>query len=114
LKTKQTIRQFLGAAMLLLFVFGNTPKQWLHDVFANHIDCKKITSTAKNVTQIGYLKFHCHCNDSVIESPFENTIALFCCLQQHQYKMADVSVYSFVIKDCPSSLVLRGPPTALL
>ena len=64
----KTIRSFVTGLLLCLFTFSATPKQWLHDIFADH---KDFYSNAVG-DHIQFIKsgFHCECDNLVVNTPF--------------------------------------------
>ena len=97
--------------LLLLFVVSNTPKQALHDLFANHIDSKKEQARSiANDSQVNKLSYHCQCDHLVVESPYvySDQIALY--QVPVNYPQFVTSSYVYVSCKKEFQFVLRGPP----
>ena len=65
---KQTIRSFISGLLLCLFTFSVTPKQWLHNIFADHKDF--YSNAAGNHLQFTKSGFRCDCENLVVNTPF--------------------------------------------
>ncbi|MEO6734170.1 MAG: hypothetical protein ABIN01_23315 [Ferruginibacter sp.] len=105
------IRPIIASALLLLFIVSNTPKQILHDIFANHPDCiKKIPDGIGN--NVSELKFHCQCDHLVVESPFTNGLSVITISQRFTHLEIIPSYYTFIVTDHHVKSTLRGPPGA--
>jgi hypothetical protein len=63
------IRSIVTGLLLVLFAFSITPRNILHDLFANHTDEVTISkkSNSPSVKTFDYL---CKCDNLVAESPF--------------------------------------------
>jgi hypothetical protein len=65
---KPVIRSLISGFLLCIFTFSITPKQWLHDVIANHKDSYAYSVDGRIIlTTAG---FHCNCDNLVVQSPF--------------------------------------------
>jgi hypothetical protein len=64
----QTIKSFVSGALLCLFSLSITPKQWLHNIFADHKDF--YTHTVGDHLQFTKSGFHCDCDNLVVNTPF--------------------------------------------
>ena len=69
IKRNTTIRKLNAAILLLLFLFGSTPKLYLHNLIATHKDDIVAGNSSKQTT-VAKLPVYCHCDNIVIESPF--------------------------------------------
>ncbi len=112
LKKKNIIHSISVLALLLLFILSNTPKQWLHDIFANHKDCTIALSVSdKSHPQISQQGFNCDCNSLVVEIPFTTSHEIFIGLPPLKISSVFTSLPG---KDFPSVyhffFELRGPP----
>ncbi len=105
------IKQLSAALLLLLFLVGNTPKQWLHNIFANHTDYKKDAALNNDIAGIYKLRYHCQCDQPVIESPFVISVSAFTLSKTRQYLAYQSPPYVFVNTNHPVHFSLRGPPT---
>jgi hypothetical protein len=106
----QTIRNLVSGLLLCLFTFSVTPKQWLHNIFADHKDFySNATGDHLQFTKSG---FRCDCDNLVVNTPFiqvdgpgELTIGQF--FQNYQ---------GTTICNCNTGhhflFHLRGPPAA--
>lgn len=65
---KKYISKFAAGLLLLLFVISVSPRQLLHDLFANHIDL--VSNDHSGNPEISTWSFHCQCDNFVAESPF--------------------------------------------
>jgi len=104
----QAIRRLISALLLCIFTFSITPKQWLHDILANHKDSFANSVDGKIIlTTTG---FHCNCENLVVQSPFisydgpaEVNAPAFFVLHQSATISNFISSYHFFSE-------LRGPP----
>jgi hypothetical protein len=105
------IRQLGALLLLLLFVVSNTPKQALHDLFANHIDSKKGQASSSTIPrQISQLSYHCQCDHLVVESPYTYSDQTIVYYLPFNYRQFVASPYLFIFGNKEFQLVLRGPP----
>ncbi len=93
---------------------SNSPKQWLHDTFANHIDCKKTTTTDNSNEQVKQLRFHCQCDHLVVENPFIAAAVPINILIPFFYGQYITTDYHFTKTNHQSLPALRGPPQFIL
>jgi hypothetical protein len=63
------IKRCLSGLLLLLFTFSITPRQLLHDAFANHKDTA-VKASAARTPLLSNAGFNCACDNLVAESPF--------------------------------------------
>jgi hypothetical protein len=70
------IKRFVAGLLLLLFAFSVTPRNIVHDLFANHTD-ETVLSKKSNSATVKTFDFLCKCDNTVVESPFIETIAHF-------------------------------------
>jgi hypothetical protein len=70
------IKRFVAGIFLLLFAFSITPRNVLHDLFANHID-KTTLSKKSNSAQVKTFDYLCKCDNLVVESPFIESVQHF-------------------------------------
>jgi hypothetical protein len=104
----QAIRRLISGLLLCIFTFSVTPKQWLHDIIANHKDTNAYAVDGKIIlTRVG---FHCNCENLVVQSPFisydgpaELNAPAFLVLHQTATISNLISSYHFFSE-------LRGPP----
>jgi hypothetical protein len=68
------IRRFFAGLLLLLFVFGSTPKKTLHDFFAHHTDLSARRVGDTHAAQIIDKGFSCNCESLVVVFPFTETL----------------------------------------
>jgi hypothetical protein len=54
--------------VLLLFIFSITPKKYLHDLIADHVDA--VFARGADAPAIKKAEFNCHYDHLVTESPF--------------------------------------------
>ncbi len=108
---KSKIIQSLAAlALLLLFVIGNTPRQWMHDIFANHVDCKNGIADNGDIAHINQQSFHCQVSDFVVESPFTPGAAPVTFYRVFNYLQFISISYNYFLVDYQFHFDLRGPP----
>jgi len=102
------ITRFISGLLLLVFVLGVTPKRFLHDLFAKHIDItsKKRSDIPFQLSKSGY---NCDCDNLVAESTFVSNQQIFAFPL-----FTSFSAYIFgEISFCSISKIyypLRGPP----
>lgn len=92
----------------MIFVFGITPKRFLHNAFAKHIDNSSQSATGKpfQLTTSGY---NCDCDNLVAESIFLNDLQVFSFPLFFSYSSYTIKNISFTsISEVYSPL--RGPP----
>ena len=70
------IRRLLAGTMLVLFAFSITPRNVLHALFANHTDETSL-SKRSGTSQVKTFDYLCKCDNSVVESPFIQSMADF-------------------------------------
>jgi len=63
------IRSIVAGLMLVFFAFSITPRNVLHDLFANHTD-ETTLSKKSNSTSVKTFDYLCKCDNLVAESPF--------------------------------------------
>jgi hypothetical protein len=109
-RRKQAIRQLYIGFLLLLFVLGNTPRQWLHDLFATHSGCTVVGRTHDEKECMQPDRLHCRQLDVVIASPFLEPATLL--LQAPLFHFGEPAFTRFSVipsgYSCRSGL--RGPP----
>jgi len=105
-----TIRHFAALFLLLLFVLGNSPKQWLHDVFANHKDSTSGLSANNDKVEIAQKGIHCQCDHFVVESAFANPGNPISFLAPVVYSGFSSSLASAILNQHQFFFKLRGPP----
>ncbi|WP_276482551.1 hypothetical protein [Paraflavitalea pollutisoli] len=69
MKAHPVIKPLVALAMLLLFTLSITPRQYLHDLFADHRDIAVHTHDTDE-DQLDTAGFSCNTHDQVAESPF--------------------------------------------
>jgi len=108
----RVVRQITALSLLLLFLVSNTSKQWMHDVFANHVDSKKAPSCNNDTPAVHQLKFHCQCDQLVVESPISLLTQIPAIDITTHYIQHTSPDYAFIKADHPYQFSLRGPPQA--
>lgn len=110
LKANSFIRPLVALAMLLLFLLSITPRQYLHDIFADHRDIAVHTHDTDE-DQLNTTGFNCNTHDQVAESPFTGHTAqpgitppLLFPTATTQHLLTHVRLHS------PSAIDGRGPP----
>jgi len=102
------IIRFLSGLLLIVFALSITPKRFLHNLFAKHID---ITSKKRNDIpfQLSKSGYNCDCDNLVAESTFVS--------DQHIFSFPLFTSFSaYIFKEisfCSISKIyypLRGPP----
>ncbi|MEP7109690.1 MAG: hypothetical protein ABI760_16970 [Ferruginibacter sp.] len=110
LREIRIIRQCSALVLLLLFMVSNTPKQLLHDIFANHVDYRNGIAGNKDTAHVKQLTFHCQCDHQVVESPFLPDIHGFAVYFPFHYPLGTSSLYTYINGDHQFQFGLRGPP----
>ena len=102
------IKKILSVFLLVVFALSITPKKYLHDMFAKHIDCRYEKSNTKTY-QLSSSGFNCNCDNLVAESSFV--------IDQHVFSFPVFNFFSaYLITAISFSSVpgiyssLRGPP----
>lgn len=93
-----------------LFLIGNTPKQWLHDMFAKHTGCGTGYSEDGSNTVATVKKVQCNCSDIVIESPFTSSGEMMLHFRHTPDSRITVPYTSTAGFSFPDVNTLRGPP----
>jgi hypothetical protein len=113
LKARIIIRHFTAIFLLLVFLLGNSPRQWLHDIFASHSNCGGTFSGNKKLS-VSAQKLQCKVDDVVIESPF----VPFCVGIINPVPQNACIIFSLHLQGAnqykSEQLFLRGPPAFLL
>lgn len=110
LNKNKIIRQIIALALLLLFVFSITPQQLMHDLFANHVDCKNGIADNADIEHVNQLNFHCQVDHFVVESHFTlNMQFIEICVSPNFLQFPSLSYY-FIGNDFQWQSDLRGPP----
>jgi len=104
------ISQIFSLALLLLFVFGNTPIQLLHDTFAHHKDYSSKQTNRNDKALIDQRGFHCECDHFVVESAYVIPAANSHCVSILLGSEFSSSIISSLFSKTSSFFQLRGPP----
>ena len=105
------IIRLLSGLMLMIFALSITPKRFLHNVFAKHIDSKH-DSTSDKPYQLTNSGYNCDSDNLVAESNFLNDLLSF------QFPVS-TNFSSYVVTNIPISSIsaiyspLRGPPARI-
>jgi len=105
------IQRLTALVLVLLFTFSITPRQFLHDLFADHTDfytsCHGTEATISNSGK------NCKCDDLVVSVPFLglDTAEEVASLSEHGF-YNQVS-YQFYFSSTFSTPDLRGPPQTI-
>ncbi len=106
------VRRRVSALLLVIFALSATPKQFLHDVFANHKDTPSTNSSDKfHHQKIGKAVIHCQLDDLVVEAPyisFNNNTEVF---TPFVFIVSYSETYISFLSSFPISFGLRGPPS---
>ena len=70
------IRSIVACLLLVLFAFSITPRNILHDLFANHTD-EVVISKKSNSQAVKTFDYLCKCDNLVVESPFIESVQHF-------------------------------------
>ena len=91
-------------------MFGNTSKQLLHDVFANHKDYSNGILASSDKTQVVKKGIHCQCDNFVIESAFSNAASnLHFGITNLVFEFPTFPA-SVLFEQSPTFFAPRGPP----
>jgi len=102
------IKCLAGVAMLFIFAFSVTPKQWLHDLVTHHKDAPCISfDGTRSLSTSG---FHCNCDNIVVESPFLFYDGSSETLAPDFFETHPVTSAGYFISTYKSNSSLRGPP----
>jgi len=72
------IKRFLSGFLIIVFALSITPKKYLHDMFAKHIDGRYEKNNKNNQSyQLTSSGFNCNCDNLVAESSFVTDQQLF-------------------------------------
>jgi hypothetical protein len=104
------IRQFSAIGLLLLFILSNTPKQFIHDVFANHVDYKNGIAKTTHDNNVYQSSFHCPTDNLVAESPFTNDAQAILINVAINYLQFTALLSNTLAANRYLRLDLRGPP----
>lgn len=107
LTTSGNIKKLFTAFVLLVFILSNTPKRFLHNVFADHTD-KQIPKSDKKSDQLSTFVFNCDDDNQVAEPGF---------ISDQYSQTTDSFTYSnYIVKNNFFTTLtsiftsLRGPP----
>ena len=106
-------RQFVAGTLVLMFLLSVTPKRFLHDSFAKHIDDCKLNnsvSVANKNNTIASVGFNCKIDDLVVEGFFmqaAETIVVNKNLFSNEYLLNE---YCLKLLSNHNVSRLRGPP----
>jgi len=94
---------------MILFLFSAFPRQWLHDIFAGHVDriSRVIDDRNDHITIAG---FSCDCNSVVVSSPFISYQQCMLSPVVREYSSFITQISTPVIAATSLSYSLRGPP----
>lgn len=96
-----------------MFLLSITPKRFLHDSFASHIDDYRLKkggpASLKNTT-ISSAGFNCKIDDLVVEGFFVQSSVAFSLYKPLFYREYSVEKYSSYLPDNHFVSRLRGPP----
>lgn len=110
MRTNQTIRAMLSAFLLLVFLTGITPRQYWHDLLADHRD---VIGAAHHSEELKVSKtgFNCGWNNEVATtSPFIQTEPISLPEPVMVYRQYASSPFSSLYLTTVSDQLLRGPP----
>jgi hypothetical protein len=109
LNRQRTIQKFIAFLLLLLAVFGSTPKKYWHDLVADHTDYYSFYSGEK--ISLGQTGINCDSDDLVVSTPFIeasfNSETSFDVVYQTTYSFP----YQFLHSSTPRTKDSRGPPS---
>ncbi|NDC40120.1 MAG: hypothetical protein EBZ77_00960 [Chitinophagia bacterium] len=113
MRSASHIKKAGSAILLIVFLFGVVPPEYLHDIFANHHDgVDPILKKGQTV----FLPKHTHCSYLGFEyAPFtvpEQPFLIFEHTEHHTLWVA--CSYAFICSLRPSTLSLRGPPALVV
>ena len=107
---KVTIRQLLAALLMLVFLFGVTPKKFLHDAITKHQHIYKEDCSHQHIN-IASTGFNCQIDNLVVELPFEISIVPTFVFVEPCY-ISYSTTYSHQVGSASFfTALLRGPPT---
>ena len=106
----KTISKISSLALLLLFVFGNTPTQFLHDTFAHHKDYSSGQTKSNSKAQLDQSGLHCNCDHFVVDSSFSIPTFNSHCVSVLLGSEFSSSINSSLFTRTSSFFLLRGPP----
>jgi hypothetical protein len=102
-----TIKTALATLIFIVYAYSITPKIYLHNLVANHVDnCKVLKANATEFSAIG---FSCKCDNLVAESPFIPEEATFPQIHWVYFDHQSKTFFGFSSIDKVFSQ-LRGPP----
>jgi len=111
-RLKRSIQQLITGLLLLLLVLGNTPRLWLHDLFARHTGCMVAGQDTKGKDCMQPDRQHCRPVDLVIESPFIPSVHALLQAPAVVYATEQSAGFSFILSGYSCRSGLRGPPAA--
>lgn len=104
------IRRPLAVMLIAIFALSNTPKQQLHNIFADHSDVS-LSGQKSSKQNLSKAEFHCNCDNLVVIAPFIpatvyfSTHITYCPITFNQAKSSDLPLFQKIFFE------LRGPPT---
>ena len=112
LRIQQIIRPLITGFLLLLLVLGNTPRLWLHDLFATHSGCMTPGGDLKGKVGMQPDRLHCRHMDVVIESPFIEASVLLLQPPSPVFPEIPAARIAYTLSGYTCRSGLRGPPAA--
>lgn len=108
MKGRSIIQRILALVVLLLFTLSITPKKYLHDCIADHIDYCSINLT--DDPTVSQADFDCDCEDIVVSSPFIDVGLSELNFPPFSLQCQAADRYSFYFFVAPLTKDSRGPP----
>ncbi|HTB52809.1 MAG TPA: hypothetical protein VK718_08535 [Ferruginibacter sp.] len=105
------IRSSVAGLLLVLFAFSVTPRNILHELFANHTD-ETTLSKKSDAAQLKKLDLLCKCDNLVVESPFIESIIHFECASFQPFSQHPIITSYFFYSPQYFFFEHRGPPFA--
>lgn len=104
------IKRIISLALLLVFAFSSTPKQWIHELVFKHRDIYSNCTDGSSRTHLHQSGFHCELDNIVVLSPFIYDINVI----EPKAPLVHSDYYSHTVIRFHSSGYffsdLRGPP----
>jgi hypothetical protein len=106
------IKRLLAGIMLVLFAFSVTPRNILHELFANHTD-ETVLSKKTNSATVKTFDYLCKTENLVVESPFIENIAHFDFSTYAAYSNHPIFTSYFFYSSKYFFFEHRGPPATV-
>jgi hypothetical protein len=112
LRQKKFIQKLITSVLLVLFIASITPKNYFHDLIADHKDVSYCDHPAKTSTHLHQQGYNCNFDDLVVTVPYLLTAKQILFLPDQLYTELNYPETSFSLQAATHYKETRGPPSA--